>query len=136
MALPSLLGRINRRVTNPILWPIVARLPRSPFGRIVHIGRRSGRLYRTPVLGFRHGHRLVVALTYGPGTQWVQNVLAASECEFATRRGTRHLVDPRLLHDPERRLVPPWVGRILGWLGVSDFLEMRIDSEVSGVAPR
>ena len=128
MPLPQLLGRINRRVTNPILWPIVGRLPRSGFGRIVHVGRRTGRVYRTPMLGFGRGDRIVFALTYGPHTQWVRNVLAAGSCDFETRRSTRHLVEPRLVHDPERRLVPPMVGSVLGWLGVDDFLEMRVTS--------
>ena len=88
MPLPRQLGRINRRVTNPILWPIVARLPRSGFGRVVHVGRRTGRVYRTPMLGFRHGDGLVFALTYGQRTQWVQNVIAAGAC--TSRRAARH----------------------------------------------
>ena len=129
MPLPRRLGRINRRVTNPILWPIVARLPRSGFGRIVHVGRRSGRVYRTPILGFRHGDGIVFALTYGPRTQWVQNVLAAGACEFETRRGTRHLIEPRLVHDPAHGLVPPIVRPILGGIGADDFLELRVSSD-------
>jgi deazaflavin-dependent oxidoreductase (nitroreductase family) len=131
MPLPSRLGRFNRHVTNPILWPVVARLPGSGFGRVVHVGRRSGQVYRTPMLGFRAGDRMVFALTYGPGTQWVQNVLAAGACEFETRRRTRHLVEPRLVHDPARRLVPPIVRRILGGLDVDDFLELRVEPDVS-----
>ena len=130
MPLPSRLGRFNRHVTNPILWPIVARLPGSGFGRVVHVGRRSGQIYRTPMLGFRTGDHLVFALTYGSGTQWVQNVLAAGACEFETRRRTRHLVEPRLVHDPARRLVPPIVRRILGGLDVDDFLELRVEVDV------
>lgn len=126
MPLPSRLGRINRRVTNPILWPVMARLPRSGFGRIVHVGRRSGRVYRTPMLGFRRGDRIVFALTYGPRTQWVQNVLTVGACDFETRSATRHLVEPRLFRDPERRSVPPLVRRVLGAIDADDFLEMRV----------
>ena len=126
MPLPQVLGRVNRRVTNPVLWPIVARLPRSGFGRIVHIGRRSGRVYRTPMLGFARGERIVFALTYGPRTEWVQNVFAAGACDFETRASTRHLVEPRLVHDQTRQMVPPIIGRILRGMGVDDFLEMRV----------
>jgi len=131
MALPRRLGRFNRRVTNPILWPIVARLPGSGFGRVVHVGRRSGRVYRTPVLGFGHGDTVVFALTYGPRTQWVQNVLAAGSCDFETRRRTRHLVEPRLVHDPAHRLVPRIIGPMLGILEADDFLELRVAAEKS-----
>ena len=126
MPLPRRLGRFNRRVTNPILWPIVARLPRSGFGRVVHVGRRTGRVYRTPILGFRHGDGVVFALTYGPKTQWARNVLAAGSCDFETRRETRHLVEPHLVHDPARGLVPRIVRPILGVLGADDFLELRV----------
>lgn len=129
MPLPRSIGRFNRRVTNPILWPIVARLPGSSFGRVVHVGRTSGRVYRTPMLGFRDGDRIVFALTYGPGTQWVQNVLDAGGCEFETRRGTRRLVEPRLVHDSARRAVPPIARWILRTLKVDDFLELRVPSQ-------
>jgi deazaflavin-dependent oxidoreductase (nitroreductase family) len=124
MPLPRALGRFNRRVTNPILWPIVSRLP--GFGRIVHVGRRSGTVYRTPILGFGEGDRIVFALTYGPDAQWVQNVVAAGACDYETRRSTRRLVEPRRFHDPERRRVPSIVGLVLGIIGADDFLEMRV----------
>ncbi len=126
MPLPRSLGRFNQRVTDRILWPILAFMPRFGFGRIVHKGRLSGRVYRTPVLGFRHDDRIVFALTYGPETQWVQNVLVAGSCQFETRRQTRRLVEPRRFHDAERRSVPPIVGLALGVLRSDDFLEMRV----------
>ncbi len=71
------------------------------------------------------------ALTYGPDAQWVQNVIAAGACDDETRRSTRHLVEPRRFHDPERRQVPPIVGRVLGIIGADDFLEMRVDQLAS-----
>ena len=48
------------------------------FGVVVHVGRKSGRAYRTPVNVFSTGERqFVFALTYGPKTEWVQNLLAS-----------------------------------------------------------
>ncbi len=138
MPLPRLLGRINRRLTNPILWPIVARLPGAGFGRIVHVGRRSGRVYRTPMLGFGQGDRVVFALTYGSRTQWVQNVLASGRCDFETRRGTRHLVEPRLFRDANPQFVPSVIGAILRGLHAHVFLELRIlpEAKFRGVGQR
>lgn len=83
------------------------------------------------MLSFRHGDRLVFALTYGPRAQWVQNVLATGECVFEMRSGTTRLDEPRLLYDPDCRLVPAKVGWILGRLKAYDFLEMRIISETA-----
>jgi hypothetical protein len=68
-------ARFNRAVTNPIQLQYAWLLP--PWAVILHRGRRSGRLYRTPVNVFPRPGGCVVALTYGPQSDWVRNVLAA-----------------------------------------------------------
>ena len=124
MPIPRRIARFNRRVTNPILGPIVVRLP--GFGILVHRGRRSGREYRTPVLSFRRGDRLVFALTYGTETDWVRNVLAAGSCDLIMRGRAIHLVEPRLFHDPTHQAVPRIVRLGLAMLRADDFLELRL----------
>jgi deazaflavin-dependent oxidoreductase (nitroreductase family) len=120
----SPLGRrvahFNRRVTNRVTGPLAPWLP--GFGVIVHVGRRSGREYRTPVNVFRDGRLHVVALTYGADADWVQNVLAAGGCELVTRGARRQMTEPRIVHDESRRRVPPPVRVPLRLLGVADFL--------------
>ena len=117
----------NRRVTNPILDPIVWYLPR--FGRIEHIGRTSGATHVAPMMAFRSAdrRRLAFALTYGPNAQWVKNALAAGGLTFDSRwSGRLRLVNPRVIHD-ERRGAMPWlVRRALGVMRVNDFLEAEI----------
>ena len=61
MPLPRELGRFNARVTNRLLGPIVTRLPW--FAWLEHVGRRSGRTYRTPIMVFRRGSTAVVAMS-------------------------------------------------------------------------
>jgi deazaflavin-dependent oxidoreductase (nitroreductase family) len=124
MPLPRGLGRFNRRVTNRILWPVLGRLP--GFGLLVHVGRRSGRAYRTPLLGFRGGDGLTFALTYGPGADWVLNVVAAGACRFETRGGSLSLASPRVYRDPARQAVPPLVRLALALLRTDRFLELRV----------
>ena len=124
MPLPRALGRFNLRVTNRLLWPIVRWLP--GFGRVVHVGRRSGVVRRTPMLHFRQGERVVFALTYGPETEWVRNVLAAGSCRFETRQGSLDLAAPSLVHDGARRLVPHLVRAGLWAIRADDFLVMRV----------
>jgi deazaflavin-dependent oxidoreductase (nitroreductase family) len=94
------------------------------LGVVIHRGRRSGHLYRTPVNVFRAPDGYVIALTYGIG-DWVRNVLAAGHCELETRGRRVRLVDPRVAHDPDRRKVPPGVRPILRLIGVADFLHLR-----------
>ena len=120
MPLPHSIARFNRRVTNRVLTPLVRHFP--GFGMIVHAGRRSGREYRTPVLGFRSGERMTFALTYGPETDWVRNILAADGCRFVSRGREMQLTGPRLVHDPTRQMVPAFVRLSLRLLTVSDFL--------------
>jgi deazaflavin-dependent oxidoreductase (nitroreductase family) len=100
------------------------RLP--GFGEIVHVGRRSGRTYRTPVLTFRRAETIVIALTYGPETEWVQNVLRSGGCTFETRTGHLVLSEPRLRRDAARRLVPPPIRLVLAALGSTDFLHLTV----------
>lgn len=98
MPLPRWLARANRRVTNRILGPLAANLP--GFGIVVHTGRKTGRTYRTPVLAFRRDSRYTVALTYGAGSDWVQNVLARGGCTLESRGRATRLTTPRVYETP------------------------------------
>jgi len=124
------IAAFNRRVTNPILGPIVWYLPR--FGRIEHVGRRSGRRFVAPMLAFpsRDRRRLTFALTYGPDAGWVRNALVAGQVVFESRwSGRLRLVEPRLIHDPRRRAMPWLVRRGLGLMQVNDFLEAIVATD-------
>ena len=125
MPAPRWLARANRRVTNPVLGPLLTKL--LGFGVLVHTGRRTGRQYRTPVNLFAHGDGYVVALTYGPETEWVRNVLASGGCLVEQRGRTLRLTQPRLFHDEDRRAVPAPVRVVLGLIRVNDFLELKRD---------
>src|SRR5579872_6625183 len=73
----------NQAVTNRITGPFATRLP--GFGMLTHVGRKSGRLYRTPVNVFRTADGFLIALTYGREAHWAQNVLAAGGCRLEAR---------------------------------------------------
>lgn len=133
MPLPRSVARFNRYATNRVLGPLARVLPH--FGVVIHRGRRSGRVYRTPVNIFRHRGGLLVALTYGPESDWVRNVLAAGGCTIETGGHKLRLRNPRLLHDPTHRAVPP-ILRPVGRLGnVSDFLELDLVDAVPSLVP-
>jgi deazaflavin-dependent oxidoreductase (nitroreductase family) len=121
--LPRALGRFNRRITNRLLWPIVRWLP--GFARVVHVGRRSGRTYRTPVLAFRDRDRILIALTYGPRTDWARNVLAAGGATLETRRQRLVVTRPELVRDPSHRAVPAPVALVLRAARAADYLVLR-----------
>jgi deazaflavin-dependent oxidoreductase (nitroreductase family) len=54
----------------------------GPFILLQHRGRRSGRVYQTPVLATPVGDRIIIPLSYGEHVDWLQNVLAAGECKL------------------------------------------------------
>ncbi len=95
------------------------------FGILGYRGRKSGKAYRTPMNVFRHGDDWVFALTYGSDVQWVKNVIAAGDATLEIRRRKIRLVDPQLIVDPERRLMPFPVRQVLGLMRVSEFMRMR-----------
>lgn len=120
MPAPRWLARLNRRATNRIVRRIAPHLP--GFGVVVHTGRKSGRRYRTPVNVFRRQADVVIALTYGGESEWVQNVLESGSCELETRGRRETLNRPRLVRDSERTVVPLLVGLVLRLIRVDEFL--------------
>jgi deazaflavin-dependent oxidoreductase (nitroreductase family) len=124
--LPRWIAQFNLRVTNRVLGPLAKRAP--GMGIVIHTGRRTHRQYRTPVMFFKRGGDLVIALTYGRESQWVQNVLAAGGCTFETRGHKLRLSNPRLFRDPKRGVMPIAPRLVLGLLNVSDFLALAIAS--------
>lgn len=99
------------------------------MGIVVHQGRRSGRRYRTPVNVFRREGGFAIALTYGPDTDWVKNVLARGSAEVVARGRTYAVAHPRVVTDRQRTAVPRPVRAILGALRVDKFLLVDVDAE-------
>jgi hypothetical protein len=65
---PRLLGavrRFNREFTNKLQRRSAGRAD-SRTSLIRHRGRKSGRIYETPIVPFVHGDEILVALPYGP----------------------------------------------------------------------
>jgi deazaflavin-dependent oxidoreductase (nitroreductase family) len=123
MPLPKRLARFNRVATNRVARLVAGRLP--GFAIVRHVGRRSGRLHRTPVNFFRHGDRYVIALTYGADAQWVRNVLAAGGCEVETRGRRLRLAAPEIVRDPRGTPVPRFVRPMLRFIDAPEFMLLR-----------
>lgn len=124
MPLPRWLARLNLHVTNPVLRPVAGRLP--GFGLVVHRGRTTGRLYRTPVNAFPHREGFTVALTYGRDVDWLKNVMVAGRCRLIHRGRAVDLVGPRILSLRDQvQAVPSWIRALLRILAVREVLDLR-----------
>ncbi len=124
MPLSRRVAHFNRRVTNRLTRHIAWWAP--GFAIVTHVGRRSGRTYRTPVNVFRDADRYVFALTYGRDADWVHNVLDAGRCEIRTRGRTVRLERPEVFTDEARSCVPPPVRVVLRAIDAADFLALTI----------
>jgi len=118
------MARFNRRVLNHLTRPLARHVP--GFGVIIHRGRRTGRIYETPVNVFRCTDEYVVALTYGARADWVRNVLAAGACDLITHGRSLRLVVSYVQHDRQRLVVPAFVRPILRLINVADFLHLSL----------
>ena len=103
MQLPQGLARFNRHVTNPIqrLWAGWA----PSFGIVEHLGRRSGKPYRTPVTVFSADldgkPGVAILLTYGPDRDWLKNLTAAGGGRMRRSGKDFGIADPRVVSRDE-----------------------------------
>jgi hypothetical protein len=117
----------NKRVTNRFVEPVIRRFRR--FAVIHHSGRSTGLHYRTPVYVFTDGRNHFVALTYGPGADWVRNVFAGGgSCETGGTTRTMSGVTAVGRADVWPHL-PMLVRVLLRVLRVSDFLKFRLEKQ-------
>lgn len=99
---PRWLAKINKRVFNP------REVRRGERPLVIHVGRSSGTVYRTPLDAHPTQDGYVLVVRYGPGSDWVQNILAADTAMLRVD-GVEHQLDsPRLVSQQEAvdRLVP------------------------------
>jgi len=103
MRFPQRLARFNRHITNPIQRMWAGWLP--PFAIVEHVGRRSGKPYRTPVNAFyttvdgRVG--VAIPLAYGPDRDWLKNLKAAGGAQVRRNSTTFGVADPRVVTKAE-----------------------------------
>jgi deazaflavin-dependent oxidoreductase (nitroreductase family) len=121
MSLPRWLGRINKRVFNPL------EIRRGKRPVLAHVGRRSGKLYKTPLDAYSVDNGYVFIVNYGVASDWVQNILAAGKAGLTIGDQTYDLERPRLISDEEAtRFLPPGTKRPPGFLGIDDYLRMDL----------
>lgn len=95
MHLPYFMRRVNRVFTNPLMGTFAWLVP--PLAVVHHVGRKSGRSYRSPVVAFPTAKGFVVPMTYGRDVDWARNLVAARGGEIE-RMGRRVAVrNPRIV---------------------------------------
>lgn len=73
--------RFNKRILNPMMLKFTGASANS-FATIEHVGRKSGKTFRTPIMVHPTEGGFIFALTYGPNVDWYRNVSAAGQCNL------------------------------------------------------
>lgn len=114
-------AEFNRRFVNPVVEPLVGYVPL--WSAVDHVGRRSGKEYRTPVTAFPTTDGVAVLLPYGTDTDWVRNLQAAGTGKVVMDGRSLLVNNPRVvpLHEALAVLRGPW-RRVLRVLPVQSAL--------------
>lgn len=130
MPAPRWVARANKIGLNRFTKYIAPWAP--GWAIVVHRGRKSGRTFRTPLWAFRRRNGFVIALTYGPETDWVRNVLAAGGCELQTRRRRYQLGVPVVFRDEDATDMPAFIRFMLRRvIKAPEFLRLDIVSQLA-----
>jgi deazaflavin-dependent oxidoreductase (nitroreductase family) len=80
------------------------------MGILEHVGRRSGRQFRTPLTVFTTDEGVAVLLTYGPDRDWLKNITAAGGGRLKRYGRTFAVSDPRVMskHDAAQHVSGLW----------------------------
>lgn len=127
---------VVRQLNKHVLNPVMIRLASGKHGSaavIEHAGRRTGKIYATPVAALRVADGFIIPLPYGTRVDWLRNVLAG-RATIRIRRETYEVRQPQIVDaatavgqlSETRR-------RSFGGFGIKNFLKIQA---VAGVDSR
>ena len=127
----GVLWRISRW-TRPAMLPLAGKRWNPIFAVIEHRGRKTGRVYRTPVAARRSGDGFIIALAFGAQVDWYRNLVAAGGGTIRWRGHVYSVTAPERVYaatvrptfDPVQRLLLQIAG-IDGYVQVRDVASSR-----------
>lgn len=128
------LKALERRA-NPFMLRFAGTLPWG-LARLEHLGRRSGRTYVTPLLAEPVRSGFMIAMPYGSGADWSQNLTAAGG-GVLQHHGVRYSVShPRVISTGDARAEMPALLRVLTWLlGIRNVMRVEASPALATEIP-
>ena len=121
MPLPRLLAQINKRTFNK------REVKRNKYAVLTHVGRSSGKTYRTPLEVHERDGGYLIILMYGSKSDWVKNVLADRKASLRLDGNDIDLVSPRVVDwDIGWAQMPASAKPPASFLRVTEFLQMDV----------
>jgi deazaflavin-dependent oxidoreductase (nitroreductase family) len=110
--------------------------PRSSWGLLTHVGRRSGLSYQTSLGTCTYGDGFLLPLGYGPRTDWYRNLMAAGTGTLTWKGHNFQLERPELISGPDPMQAWRMPERILLRLaGIHDFVWLHAVTDQAEASP-
>ncbi|WP_454859545.1 nitroreductase family deazaflavin-dependent oxidoreductase [Promicromonospora soli] len=118
------------RLSNPATRALAGHRLFPLWAVLHHRGRKTGRALSVPVAVVAAPDAFVIALPWGPGTNWVRNVLAADGARLRWKGRDHQVTDPRVVGaDEARPYFPPALWPVAQRvIGAEHFLLVRRSS--------
>jgi deazaflavin-dependent oxidoreductase (nitroreductase family) len=115
----NVFNRLVLKIAGTRLLPI--------YGVIEHRGRRSGKLYRTPVVVRPARDGFIVPMPWGEHTDWYRNVKAAGECIIRWKGRDYKMIQPELIAPARARASFGGITRaVVARFKINHFLHLRL----------
>jgi deazaflavin-dependent oxidoreductase (nitroreductase family) len=95
MHIPRFMRGVNRVFTNPLMLTFAGYVP--PLAIVHHVGRKSGKRYRTPIVALPTDEGFAIPMTYGRDVDWARNLVAAGGGEIERMGRRQGLSHPRIV---------------------------------------
>ena len=117
---------LNKHFTNKILIHISGK-KFGHFAILSHVGRKSGKLYRIPIIAEPIKSGFVIALTYGLKVDWYENVMANGGCSLNWKNEEFILINPEFIDKEIGMAAFPAIFRsVLRKQGIQYYLKLDI----------
>ena len=118
--------RLGTRLLNPLILSLAGSRRLPMFAVIHHRGRRSGRLYSTPVGARLTRDGFVIPLTFGRQADWFRNVQAADGCVIRWKGSDYVLIEPEVIDwATARSSFYPLERVMMPIIGIEQFVRLR-----------
>jgi deazaflavin-dependent oxidoreductase (nitroreductase family) len=123
--------RFVARFVNPLTLLVAGRRWMPIVGVLHHRGRKSGRVYDTP-LGMRQlGDKFVMPLTFSESAAWYLNTRAAGSCQVTYLGRVHTLTEPRVVdYAAAAPAFPRYELLQFRLVGINEYLVMRKKEEI------
>src|SRR5256712_8219752 len=122
--------RFVARFVNPLTLLVAGRSWMRIVGVIHHRGRKTGRIYATPLGMRRTGDSFVMPLTFGDSAAWYRNVSASGSCEVTYMGRNYTLTEPEVIdYETAAPAFPRYELLQFRFVGIAQYLRMRILQE-------